>query len=104
MAIELLLHHVLVKLDDATDTDDVYRRAKAAGIELSLDKREAKGVEYGTVVQVGPTAFNDYGRSPEILSKGDRVSITKYSGKEVVDTDNTKYVVVNDSDVICIIR
>ena len=102
--ITLLLHHVLIKLDDATEVDDVYRRAKAAGIELSLDKREAKAVEYGEVVQVGQTAFLDYGRDPSILKAGDRVSITKYSGKEVVDTDNTKYVIVNDSDVLCIVQ
>jgi len=102
--ISLLLHHVLIKLDDATEVDDVYRRAKAAGIELSLDKRESKAVEYGVVVKVGPTAFKDYGRSPDILKEGDRVSITKYSGKEVIDTDNSKYVICNDSDVLCVIQ
>jgi co-chaperonin GroES (HSP10) len=102
--IKLLLHTVLIKLDDATEVDDVYRRAKAAGIELSLDKRESKAVEYGTVVQVGPTAFMDYGRDSSILKEGDRVSITKYSGKEVVDSDNSKFVIVNDSDVLCIVQ
>ena len=47
MAIKLLLHHVLVKLDDATEADEVYKRAKAAGLHLQLDSRVEKAVEYG---------------------------------------------------------
>ena len=38
--IKILLHHVLVKLDDATEADQDLKRAKAAGIILELDKRE----------------------------------------------------------------
>ena len=104
MAIKLLLHHVLVKLDDATEADETYRRARAAGIELALDKRVQDAVEYGTVVQVGPTAFIDYGRRPDILKGGDRVSLTRYSGKSVVDSDGSKYVLVNDQDILCVIE
>lgn len=104
MAIKILLHHILVKLDDATEADETYRRAKAAGIHLELDKREQKAVEYGTVVQVGPTAFKDYGASPDILKAGDRVSLTRYAGKSIVDSDNTEYVILNDSDVLCTIE
>ena len=44
--IRILLHHILVKLDDATEADEIYKRAKAAGIHLELDKREQKAVEY----------------------------------------------------------
>jgi co-chaperonin GroES (HSP10) len=102
--IKILLHHLLIKLDEATEADEVYRRAKAAGIELALDKREQKAVEYGTVIQVGPTAFIDYGRGPDIVKVGDRVSISRYSGKAVKDVDNTEYVIVNDNDVLCLIE
>lgn len=104
MAIKILLHHILIKLEDATEADDTYRRAKALGIELALDKREQKAVEYGTVVQVGPTAFNDYGRSPDILKVGDRVSLNRYAGKSVVDSDGKEYTLLNDSDVLCVIE
>lgn len=104
MTIKLLLHHVLIKLDDATEADEVYRRAKAAGIQLELDKREQKAVEYGTVAKVGPTAFIDYGGTPDLIKAGDRVSITKYSGKEISDSDNTKYVIVNDADILAVIE
>lgn len=102
--IKLLLHTILVKLEDVTDADETYRRAKALGIELALDKREAEAVEYGSVVSVGPTAFKDYGRSPDILSVGDRVSFAKYSGKNLTDSDGEKYRVLNDTDVLCVIE
>lgn len=102
--IRLLLHHILVQLDEATEADEVYRRAKQAGIHLELDKREQKAVEYGTVVSVGPTAFIDYGRSPDIVKVGDRISINRYSGKEVKDVDGKQYVIVNDQDVLAIIE
>lgn len=104
MAIKILLHHILLKLEDATEADETYRRAKALGIHLELDKREQKAVEYGTVIQVGPRAFIDYGGSPDMLKAGDKVTINKYSGKEVFDTDGQKYVLVNDQDVLAIIE
>lgn len=95
--ITLLLHTVLLKLDEP-------EVKTASGIILTLDeKKERKAVEYGTVVQVGPRAFVDYGRSPDILSKGDRVTINRYAGKEVIDTDGTGYLVINDIDILCVI-
>ena len=102
--IKLLLHHVLLKLDDATEEDETYRRAKALGIHLELDKREQKAVEYGVVVQVGPTAFIDYGGTPDLLKVGDRVSLNRYAGKSIVDSDGSEYVVVNDQDILAIVE
>ena len=104
MAIKILLHHVLVKLEEAIEVDEVYRKAKAAGIHIELDKREQKAVEYGTVVAVGPTAYLDYGRDSSILKVGDKVSLNRYSGKEITDTDGTKYVLVNDQDILAVIE
>lgn len=101
--IELLLHTILVKPDKVEETDEVIKRARAAGIQVQLDKREEKAVEYGTVVSVGPTAFKDYGRSPDILKGGDRISFVKYSGKEITQNGET-YLILNDADVLCIIR
>ena len=99
MTIELLLHTVLIKPDRVEDTDEVIRRAKAAGIEVKLDKREEKAVEYGTVIQVGPTAFKDYGRTPDILKEGDYVTYAKYAGKEI-KYKGVDYLILNDQDVI----
>ena len=96
--ISLLLHHVLIQLDEP-------EVKTASGIIISLDeKKERKAVEYGTVIQVGPRAFIDYGRDPSILSRGDRVCINRYSGKEVKDTDGTEYLIVNDQDILCVVN
>lgn len=102
--IKILLHHILVKLDDATEADDTYKRAKAAGIVLELDKREQAAVEYGTVVKIGPTAFKDLGRDPTILKEGDRISFARYSGKSIKDSDGTEYLLLNDQDVLVVIE
>lgn len=102
--IKILLHHILIKLDEATEADETYRRAKALGIELALDKREKDAVEYGTVIRIGPTAYKDLGASPDCLKEGDRVSLTRYSGKKVVDSDGTEYMLFNDSDVLAVIE
>ena len=102
--IKILLHHILVKLDDATEADDMYKRAKAAGIHLELDKREQAAVEYGTVVKIGPTAFKDLGRDPTILKEGDRISFARYSGKSIKDSDGTEYLLLNDQDVLVVIE
>lgn len=96
--IKLLLHTILVKLDEP-------ETKTASGIIIAIDeKKERKAVEYGTVVQVGPTAFLDYGRDPSILKGGDRISLNRYSGKSIVDVDGTEYVVVNDQDILAIIE
>lgn len=96
--LNILLHHVLVKLD-APETKT------ASGIILAVDeKKERKAVEYGTVVKVGPTAFLDYGRDPTILKEGDRVSFARYSGKSIVDSDGEEYVLLNDNDVLVTIE
>ena len=104
MAIKILLHHILAKLDDATEADQDLKRAKAAGIILELDKREQAAVEYGTVVKVGPTSFKDLGRDPTILKEGDRISFARYSGKSIKDSDGTEYILLNDSDVLVVIE
>ena len=104
MTIKILLHHVLVKPEDAIEADDMYRKAKAAGIVLELDKREQQAVELGTVISVGPTAFVDYGRDPSILKGGDSVSFARYAGKRIKDTDGMEYVLLNDADILCVIE
>ena len=102
--IKILLHHILVKLDDATEADQDLKRAKAVGIILELDKREQAAVEYGTVVKIGPTAFKDLGRDPTILKEGDRISFARYSGKSLKDSDGTEYLLLNDQDVLVVIE
>lgn len=103
MGIELLLHTVLVKPEKVEETDEVIRRARAAGLAVQLDKREEKAVEYGTVVHVGPTAFKDYGRDPDILNIGDKVTFAKYAGKAIKYKEEN-FLILNDQDVLAIIK
>jgi chaperonin GroES len=93
-----LLHTVLIV------PDEVETKTESGIIipELVTEK-ERKAVEYGTVVRVGPRAFLDYGRSPDILSKGDRVTYNRYAGKTVKDVDGTEYILINDQDILALV-
>lgn len=99
MSIKILLHHVMVKIPPAETTSK-------GGIVIPSEivDKERKAVEYGEVVQVGPTAFLDQGRDPSILHIGDQVSFLRYSGKSVIDKDGTDYILLNDSDILCVIE
>ena len=94
-----VLHRIILKLDSIEEVT-------ASGIVIPKDliEKERKAVEIGTVVSIGETAFKDYGGSIDTIKVGDRVIIAKYSGKEIKDIDDTQYVVVNDEDILVIIK
>lgn len=94
-----VLHRIILKLDSIEEVT-------ASGIVIPKDliEKERKAVEIGTVVSIGETAFKDYGGSIDTIKIGDRVIIAKYSGKEIKDVDDTQYVVVNDEDILVIIK
>lgn len=96
--LEPVLHRIILKLDDVESKTE-------SGIIIpeEVTKKERKAVEVGTVVAIGSTCFKDYG-AEDVVKVGDRVVIAKYSGKEVRDIDETVFVVVNDEDIICILR
>lgn len=93
-----LLHTILVKPKNVETKTE-------GGIILPemLTEKERKAVEVGTVVRVGPRAFIDYGRSPDILKEGDVITYARYAGKEIKDNDET-YLLVNDIDVLALIE
>ena len=92
-----LLHTILIKPDhvEKTTKGGIY-------IPDVVTDKERKAVEVGTVVRVGPRAFIDYGRSPDILSAGDKVTYARYAGKEVREND-VIYLLVNDVDVLALL-
>lgn len=96
--LEPVLHRIILKLDDVESKTE-------SGIIIpeEVTKKERKAVEVGTVVSIGSTCFKDYG-AEDVVAVGDRVVIARYSGKEVRDIDETVFVVVNDEDIICILR
>lgn len=103
MAIKPILHRILIKPDDLDEKDEVFRKAKLIGIEIHRDERsrEQAAIDTGTVIDVGPTAFKDFGTESPV-KKNDKVVYAKYGGKAIVDTDGVKYVALNDEDIIAL--
>jgi co-chaperonin GroES (HSP10) len=100
-----ILHRVLVKPDNIEDADDVIRSARAAGLEVQMDKREQAAIEVGTVVAIGSTCYQEFGTTPgeQGIAVGVKVFFAKYAGKSVKDGD-TKYLAMNDEDIIGVIE
>lgn len=93
-----ILHRIVIQLDNVEKTT-------ASGIVIpdEVINKERKAVETGTVISIGSTCFKDYGADVDTVSVGDKVIIAKYSGKEIKDGE-TKYVIINDEDILCIQR
>jgi co-chaperonin GroES (HSP10) len=105
MQIKPILHRILVKPDVLEEVDEVFRRAKAAGLAFDFSEREREqaAIDTGTVLSFGPTAFRDFG-ADNPLKVGDKVVYAKYGGKAIVDPETKiKYVALNDEDVIAIV-
>lgn len=104
MAIKPILHRILVKQDVLEEKDKTFAGARAAGIIVDFAEREREqaAIDSGTVVDIGPTAFRDFGTECPI-KVGDSVVYAKYGGKAIVDPDTqVKYVALNDEDIIAI--
>ena len=88
---------------DITKTDDVLRRAKAAGLEIVSDKeteRLQSGQIEGTLVAVGGNCFDDW-KEP-IPKVGDKVVFDKFAGFIKSDGDNELRIIA-DTDIMAII-
>lgn len=101
------LHRILIKQDKLEEADEVYVRAKKAGIQIAPtddNKRAQASVDTGTVVAIGDTAFRDFGTTSPV-SPGDKIAYARFSGKFVKDpSDGEEYVVLNDEDVVAIFK
>ena len=96
-------HRVLVKPQKIEEVDDAYKQARAAGIilqELEL-RKEQLAVDKGIVVDIGTTAFKDFGGEPWAVI-GDLVAYARHGGKLIKDPDSDEsYLLLNDEDLIC---
>lgn len=99
--IKPILHRLLIKPDNIEDADDVIRSARAAGLEVQMDKREQAAIEVGTVVSIGSTCYREFGTTAEEqgIYVGAKVFFAKYAGKSVKDGED-KFLAMNDEDVI----
>jgi co-chaperonin GroES (HSP10) len=106
MAITPTGHRVLIEQEDLQEHDEVYKRAKAAGLEIQLDRnvKAQEGVDVGIVRKIGLTAWKDFGGEPW-CKVGDKVVFAKYAGKKVEDpADKAKhFTILNDEDVVAVI-
>jgi co-chaperonin GroES (HSP10) len=111
--IEPLLHRIVVKQLDVLEEDKRFKSARDTGLIIPTDgqmKREQAAVDRGIVVAKGPTFYIDWnGADPDSVKVGDEVVFARHAGKVVRDPDQaeddkTVYIVLNDEDVISILR
>lgn len=99
-------HRILVRQEKYDEQDEVFKRARAAGIEIAKDKdvRYQDSVDVGTIVSIGDTAWKDFGGSPW-ASLGEKVYFAKHAGKKVEDPADKEscYVILNDEDICAVI-
>lgn len=94
---------LLVKPVPLQEHDKVWKAAAAMGLELpEISKRkEEVNIDRGTVIQIGENCHVDYVGHVKV---GDMIGYAKFGGKFIQDTDETIYLVINDEDVVCIIK
>ena len=98
MTIIPLLHRVLVKPKPT-------EKKTESGIILvdSTTRKEAAATEEGTILAIGETFGNDFG-AKVIPQVGDKIYFAKYAGKFIKDENEEDLVILNDEDVIAIIK
>lgn len=112
--IKVVLHRILVKRDIPEDTDAVKTKKELDRMGLATPEfvkkelerqalRENASMDTGIVIDIGGTAFKDYGILCPI-KEGDKISFAKFGGKEVTDPENGEvFVVIQDEDVVAIL-
>lgn len=74
------------------------------GFEIVSDADKAKIAQmYGTVHQVGDQCWHDYDGEPW-CKPGDRVCWSKFAGKFVRDEEGNEYVILNDVDILAVLK
>jgi co-chaperonin GroES (HSP10) len=96
---------ILLRPFKMEESDKVWARAKAMGIEIpELADRKAKAnIDKGEVLQIGDKCHEDYVSD---LKVGDIIGFAKFGGKFIEDPDKEGefFLVINDEDVICILK
>lgn len=104
--IEPVIHRILVEQYDIKKHDPAFEAAARMGLTIAGKEadREQQAVDKGVVISFGPTVFRDFG-GENPLAVGDEIVFARHSGKAVEDPETKKkYVVINDEDVVAILR
>lgn len=100
-------HRLTVQPLALEDVYDEYKRAAKSGLIIPDTKdrqREQMSVDQGVVIEIGPSAFKDFG-TDAWCSVGDTIAYARHAGKFIKDPDTDKDVlVINDEDVVAIIK
>lgn len=101
--LEVLGHRVLVRPDPV---EEVSKGGIVMVATETAKKLEQNAQIWGTVVQVGPTAYKNEGLGNfPWVSIGDRVAYAKYGGKFIVDEETKEqFVILNDEDIVCRVK
>jgi len=98
MTIIPLMHRALVKPKQV-------ETKTASGIILTetLTRKEQAACDEGIILSLGDTFGKDFGA--EVIPKvGDKVLFAKYAGKFIKDDEGTDLVLLNDDDLIAIVK
>jgi chaperonin GroES len=84
---------------------EVVEEKTSGGIILatSTKEREQQATMRGTVEKVGVNAWKAFDDGQPWAKEGDQVVFRKYAG-EVIKDDDIEYRVVNDEDILSVIR
>jgi len=96
-------HYVLIKPQDITETDAKLKGAKEAGIYIPEDQiyREQEAANIGTLVDIGPDAWDAFGSDSPWAEVGDIVYFPRHTGNTVQDQDTEeKFIIMTDERVI----
>ena len=70
--------------------------------ETVRDRQQADSTR-GVVVAIGHTAWTDY-KGDNFAEIGDTVLIARHSGVAVYDYDNTLFFIINDIDILAVLK
>lgn len=85
---------------------DVVEEKTSGGIYLPDTTRdtEQRAATSGTIVAIGPQAWQDIDDGSPWAEVGDHVSYARYAGVEMKGKDDKSYVLINDNDLLAVLR
>lgn len=92
-------HRVLVKVEEA-------EKVTKGGIIIAdtIVDRNTEASTIGTVVAVGPTAWQAFDDGIAWAKVGDKVAFAQYGGKKITDPETEEtYRILNDEDILAVL-
>lgn len=86
--------------------DELEKVSEGGIIRVRFNERAERAAQQtGIVVGIGNTAYLTEVSTKAWCEVGDRILFSKHAGRFVVDpTDDAEYLIMNDTDVLCVIE